>query len=74
MKKHFSDELNNHYNAAKRLDIIMLIGINYNVLLAADCITTKLATTDLGINIKRNPLSLLLMKLLFCTPSFVKLN
>ena len=34
MKKHLLDELNNHYNAAKRLDIIMLIGINYDVFAA----------------------------------------
>ena len=31
MKKHLLSELNNHYNAAKRFDIIMLIDINYNV-------------------------------------------
>ena len=36
MKKHFWDELNNQYNAAKRLDSIMLIDINYDVLFAAD--------------------------------------
>lgn len=36
MKKHIWDELNNQYNAAKRLDIIMLTGINYDVLVAAD--------------------------------------
>ena len=33
MKKHFLDELNNHYNAAKRLDI-MLIGTNYDIFAA----------------------------------------
>ena len=33
MKKHLLDELNNHYNAAKRLDI-MLIGINYDIFAA----------------------------------------
>ena len=38
------------------------------------CIITKLATTDLHMNIKRNPLLLLSMKLLFYTTSFVKLN
>ena len=32
-KKHLLDELNNHYNAAKRLDII-LIGTNYDVFAA----------------------------------------
>ena len=31
MKKYLLDELNNHYNAAQRLDIIILIGINYDV-------------------------------------------
>ena len=36
MKKYLLDELNNHYNAAKRLGIIMLIGINYDALFAAD--------------------------------------
>ena len=36
MKKHFWDELNNQYNAAKRLDSIMLTDINYDVLFAAD--------------------------------------
>ena len=33
MKKHLLDELNNHYNAAKRLDI-MLIGTNYDIFAA----------------------------------------
>ena len=37
MKKYLLDELNNHYNAAKRLDIIMLIGINYDVFAADVC-------------------------------------
>ena len=73
MKKHVLDELNNHYNATKRPDIFMLIGINYDVF-AADMYYHKVATTDLDINIKRNPLSLLSVKLLFYTPSFVKLN
>ena len=36
MKKHFWDELNDHYNVAKRLDIVMLIGINYDVLFTAN--------------------------------------
>ena len=36
MKKHLWDELNSQYNAAKRRDIIMLIGINYDVLFVAD--------------------------------------
>ena len=54
MKKHLLDELNNHHNAAKRLNI-MLIGTNYNVLLM--CIITKFATTDLHMNIKINPLT-----------------
>ena len=36
MKKHIWDELDNQYNAAKRLDIIMLTGINYDALVAAD--------------------------------------
>ena len=31
MRKHVLDELNNHYNAAKRLDIIILIDIIYDV-------------------------------------------
>ena len=33
MKKHLLDELNNHYNAAKILDI-MLIGTNYDIFAA----------------------------------------
>ena len=33
MKKQLLDELNNHYNAAKRLDI-MLIGTNYDIFAA----------------------------------------
>ena len=57
MKKHLLDELNNHHNAAKRLNI-MLIGTNYNVLLM--CIITKFATTDLHMNIKINPLTAIL--------------
>ena len=34
MKKRLLDKLNNYYNAAKRVDIIMLIGINYDVFAA----------------------------------------
>ena len=64
MKKRLLDELNNHYNAAKMRDI-MLIGTMMCLLLM--CIITKLATTDLYMNIKRKPLSLHLMKLLFYT-------
>ena len=71
MKKHFLDELSNHYNAAKRLDIMLVGTIMYLLLM---CIITKIATTDLHMNIKRNLLSLLSMKLLFYTTSFVKLN
>ena len=33
MKKHLLDELNSHYNAAKRLDV-MLIGTKYEVFAA----------------------------------------
>ena len=71
MKKHLLHGSNNHYNAAKRLDIMLTATMMYLLLM---CIITKLATTDLEINIKRNLLSLLSMKLLFYTPSFVKLN
>ena len=64
MKKRLLDELNNHYNAAKMRDI-MLIGTMMCSLLM--CIITKLATTDLYMNIKGKPLSLHLMKPLFYT-------
>lgn len=64
MKKRLLDELNNHYNAAKMRDI-MLIGTMMCLLLM--CIIIKLATTDLYMNIKGKPLSLHLMKLLFYT-------
>ena len=47
MKKRLLDELNNHYNAAKMRDI-MLIGTMMCLLLM--CIITKLATTDLYMN------------------------
>ena len=79
MKKHLLHGSNNHYNAAKRLDIMLTATMMYLLLM---CIITKLATTDLcmnfattglHMNIKKKPLSLSI-KLLFLTTSFNKLN
>ena len=72
MKKHLLDKLNNRYNAAKRLDI-MLIGTNYDVF-AADVYYHKACYNRFTYEYQRNPLSLLSVKLLFYTTSFVKLN